>query len=118
MINAPSSSHVTSPVTSFDPHIRPTTSLSKPYHYRRNGIYYFRLRVTSSTTKTVSVTLNTNDRRRAMDASSYIAEAVRAFHRDCPDATWHQIRDRLVQSAAGLLKTSHHHDTQRLWGGL
>ncbi|MCF7535382.1 tyrosine-type recombinase/integrase [Pseudomonas petrae] len=53
-----------------------------------------------------------------MDASSYIAASVRAFHRDCLDAQWHQIRDRLVQSAAGLLNPDHHHDTQRLWGGL
>lgn len=53
-----------------------------------------------------------------MDASSLLAEAVRAFHQARPDATWHQIRDSLVQSATSLLKTNLHPDTQRLWGGL
>jgi len=53
-----------------------------------------------------------------MDASSQLVEAVRAFHQGFPDATWHQIRDRLVQSAARLLRTNPHLDKRRLWGGL
>jgi integrase len=53
-----------------------------------------------------------------MDASGHLAEAVRAFHLSCPDATWHQIRDSLIQTAASLLKTVLPSDTQRLWGGL
>jgi integrase len=53
-----------------------------------------------------------------MDASSHLAEAVRAFHQAHPEATWQQIRDSLVQSAASLLKTNFNPDTQRLWGGL
>jgi integrase len=118
MMNAPSSTYVTTPVTSFEPQIRPTTRLSKPYHYRRNGIYYVRLRVTGSTTRTVCVSLHTTDRSRAMDASSQLVEAVREFHQGFPDATWHQIRDRLVQSAASLLGTNPHLDKRRLWGGL
>ena len=118
MINAPSTAYVTSPVTSFAPDIRPTTRISKPYHYRRNGIYYVRLRVAGSTTRTVSVSLCTTDRSSAMDASSHLAEAVRAFHQARPDATWQQIRDSLVQSAASLLKTNLNPDMQRLWGGL
>ncbi|MCF7540228.1 tyrosine-type recombinase/integrase [Pseudomonas petrae] len=118
MINPPSSVFVTSPVTSFEPQISPATRLSRPYHYRRNGIYYVRLRVTGSVSRTVSVSLHTTDRRIAIDASNDLAEAVRVFHLGCPQATWHQLRDSLVQSAASLLKTSFHTDTQRLWGGL
>lgn len=118
MINPLSSVSVTNPVTSFEPHISPVTRLSRPYHYRRNGIYYLRLRVTGSTSRTVSVSLHTTDRRIAMDASNDLADAVRVFHLGCPEATWHQLRESLVQSAASLLKTSLHSDTQRLWGGL
>lgn len=53
-----------------------------------------------------------------MDVSNQLVEAVRAFHQGFPDATWHQIRDRLVQSAASLLRTNPHLDKRRLWGDL
>ncbi|WMJ00685.1 hypothetical protein RBU55_03775 [Pseudomonas chlororaphis subsp. aurantiaca] len=67
------------PVTSFAIHLRPTTRLAKLYHYRRNGIYYLRLRETGSTTRTASVSLKTTDRRAAMDASQRLAETIKAF---------------------------------------
>jgi integrase len=118
MINVQSPAYVTSPVTSFEPHGIPATRLSRPYHYRRNGIYYVRLRVTGSSTSTVSVSLQTTDRRIAMEVSSDLAEAVRVFHLGCPEATWHQLRESLVQSAASLLRTGLHTDTQWIWGGL
>jgi hypothetical protein len=37
----------------------PTTRLAKPYHYRRNGIYYMRLRATGSATEAAEVSLQT-----------------------------------------------------------
>ena len=46
---------VTSAVTNFAVSLKPTTRLAKPYHYRRNGIYYLRLRKTGSTTQATSV---------------------------------------------------------------
>lgn len=53
-----------------------------------------------------------------MNASRQLVDAVRTFHQGFPEATWHQIRDRLVQSAASLLRSNLNPDTQRLWGGL
>ena len=79
---------VTSAVTNSAVSLKPTTRLAKPYHYRRNGIYYLRLRETGSTTQATSVSLKTSDRKAAMDASRRLAETIRSFHLDHPEATW------------------------------
>jgi hypothetical protein len=89
-------SPVTSRVTKITLPLRPTTRLAKPYHYRRNGIYYLRLRETGSLTRTVSVSLKTTDRKVAMQASQHLAETIRAFHLDKPEATWHELREHLI----------------------
>lgn len=107
MPNVQHALHVTSAVTSFAFPLRPTTRLSKPYHYRRNGIYYLRLRETGSLTRTVSVSLKTTDRKAAMDASRHLAETIKAFHLDHPEATWHELREHLIWVAEGLLSSAH-----------
>ncbi|WP_223488297.1 tyrosine-type recombinase/integrase [Pseudomonas sp. A-RE-19] len=109
---------VTSAVTSFALPLRPTTRLAKPYHYRRNGIYYLRLRETGSLTRTVSVSLKTTDRKAAMDASRHLAETIKAFHLDHPEATWHQLREHLIWVAEGLLSSAHDVHSLRMWGDL
>lgn len=109
---------VTSAVTSFALPLRPTTRLAKPYHYRRNGIYYLRLRETGSLTRTVSVSLKTTDRKAAMDASRRLAETIKAFHLDHPEATWHQLREHLIWVAEGLLSSAHDVHSLRMWGDL
>ncbi|WP_339496206.1 tyrosine-type recombinase/integrase [Pseudomonas sp. RA_105y_Pfl2_P56] len=109
---------VTSAVTSIAIPQRPTTRLAKPYHYRRNGIYYLRLRETGSLTRTVSVSLKTTDRKAAMDASRHLSETIRAFHLDNPDATWHQLREHLIWIAEGLLSSAHDVYSLRMWGDL
>lgn len=112
----------TPPVTSRVPNIalplRPTTRLARPYHYRRNGIYYMRLRETGSVTRTVSVSLKTSDRKAAMDASRRLAETIRAFHLDNPEATWQQLREHLIWVAEGLLSSAHDVHSLREWGDL
>jgi integrase len=109
---------VTSAVTSFALPLRPTTRLAKPYHYRRNGIYYLRLRETGSLTRTVSVSLKTTDRKAAMDASRHLAETIKAFHLDHPEASWHQLREHLIWVAEGLLSSAHDVYSLRMWGDL
>ena len=109
---------VTSAVTSPVQPLRPTTRLAKPYHYRRNGIYYLRLRETGSTTQATSVSLKTSDRKAAMDASRRLAETIRTFHLDHPKATWSELREHLLWVAEGLLSSAHDVNSLRDWGDL
>ncbi|WP_256585142.1 tyrosine-type recombinase/integrase [Pseudomonas sp. Irchel s3b2] len=109
---------VTSAVTNSAVSLRPTTRLAKPYHYRRNGIYYLRLRETGSTTQTTSVSLKTTDRKAAMDASRRLAETIKAFHLDHPQATWLELREHLLWVAESLLSTAHDVHSLRDWGDL
>lgn len=109
---------VTSAVTNSVVSLRPTTRLAKPYHYRRNGIYYLRLRETGSTTQATSVSLKTSDRKAAMDASRRLAETIRSFHLDHPEATWSELREHLLWVAEGLLSCSHDVHSLRDWGDL
>ena len=109
---------VTSAVTSPVQPLRPTTRLAKPYHYRRNGIYYLRLRETGSTTQATSVSLKTSDRKAAMDASRRLAETIRSFHLDNPKATWSELREHLLWVAEGLLSSAHDVHSLRDWGDL
>ena len=109
---------VTSAVTSFATPLRPTTRLAKPYHYRRNGIYYLRLKETGSNTQATSVSLKTTDRRVAMDASRRLAETIKAFHLDHPKATWSELREHLLWVAEELLSSAHDVHSLRDWGDL
>ena len=109
---------VTSAVTSFAVHLRPTTRLAKLYHYRRNGIYYLRLREKGSATRTASVSLKTTDRRAAMDASQRLAETIKAFHLDHPKATFSELKEHLLWMAENLLSTAHEVQSLRDWGDL
>ena len=109
---------VTSAVTNSAVSLRPTTRLAKPYHYRRNGIYYLRLRETGSTTQATSVSLKTSDRKAAMDASRRLAETIKAFHLDHPKATWLELREHLLWVAESLLSTAHDVHSLRDWGDL
>nr|WP_319527268.1 tyrosine-type recombinase/integrase [Pseudomonas laurentiana] len=109
---------VTSAVTNSAVSLKPTTRLAKPYHYRRNGIYYLRLRETGSTTQATSVSLKTTDRKAAMDASRRLAETIKAFHLDHPQATWLELREHLLWVAESLLSTAHDVHSLRYWGDL
>jgi integrase len=109
---------VTSAVTNSFVSLRPTTRLAKPYHYRRNGIYYLRLRETGSTTHATSVSLKTSDRKAAMDASRRLAETIKTFHLDHPQATWWELREHLLWVAEGLLSSSHDVHSLSDWGDL
>ena len=109
---------VTSAVTNTLALLRPRTRLAKLYHYRRNGVYYLRLRRTGSTTETVSVSLKTTDRKAAMDASRRLADTIKSFHLDHPDASWNELREHLVWVAEGLLACAHDVHSLRDWGDL
>lgn len=109
---------VTSTVTTLAFPSKPTTRLAKPYHYRRNGIYYMRLRATGSTTELVSVSLKTSNRREAMDASEQLSGSVRAFHLENPEASWSKLKEHFRGVSAELFESGRDGDVTKVWGGL
>lgn len=111
-------SAVTSPVPILVGPSRPTTRLAKPYHYRRNGIYYVRLRATGSTTEFASVSLKTSNRRDALDASEQLAGSVRTFHLANPEASWGELKEHFRLASAELFEFGGDGDVTQVWGGL
>ena len=97
---------------------KPTTRLAKPYHFRRNGIYYMRLRVTGSTTDFASVSLKTSNKRDALDASEHLAGFVRAFHLENPDATWSKLKEHFRVVSVELFEAGGDDNVTQVWGGL
>lgn len=78
------------------------TPLAKPWHYRRSGVYYLRVRPLGSVAS-CTVSLRTTDKPTAMSTSKQLQAALRAFHLDNPDATWPELREQLRGLAEDLL---------------
>jgi integrase len=97
---------------------KPTTRLAKPYHFRRNGIYYMRLRATGSTTDLASVSLKTSNRREAMDAAEQLTGFVRVFHLENPDASWSKLKEHFRLVSVELFEAGRDGDVTQVWGGL
>ncbi|WP_240963519.1 tyrosine-type recombinase/integrase [Pseudomonas umsongensis] len=116
ILAAPSA--VTNAVTNLALPVRPTTRLAKPYHFRRNGIYYMRLRATGSTTEFASVSLQTSNRRDALDASGHLAGFVRAFHLENPDAPWSKLKEHFRVVSVELFEAGRDDNVTQVWGGL
>ncbi|WP_433738541.1 tyrosine-type recombinase/integrase [Pseudomonas putida] len=111
-------SAVTNTVTNLAFPVKPTTRLAKPYHFRRNGIYYMRLRATGSTTAFASVSLQTSNRRDALDASERLAGCVRTFHLDNPDASWSKLKEHFRVVSVELFEAGRDGNVTQMWGGL
>jgi integrase len=109
---------VTSTVTNFAVPVKPTTRLAKPYHFRRNGIYYLRLRATGSTTEFASVSLKTSNRRDALDASEHLVGFVRAFHLQNADASWSKLKEHFHAVSVELFEARCDGGVTQLWGEL
>lgn len=86
-----------------------TTPLAKPWHYRRNGRYYLRLRTLARPFGVFTVSLRTADRAKAMEISSNIQRALAYFHLDKPEATWEELRERLTAIVEECLAITHGH---------
>ncbi|TCP77769.1 site-specific recombinase XerD [Pseudomonas putida] len=116
MNTLPQKHPVTSAVTNRTLPLRPTCRLASPYHYRRHGIYYLRLRVTGSVNRTVSVSLKTTDRRWAMQTSGHLTSSLQAFHLDHPDASWNDLREHLLTLVSSTLMSTDDGHPLRHWG--
>lgn len=80
--------------------------LSAPWHYRRAGVYYFRIRPKGLTEPCLTLSLRTRNRQKAMSTSRHLEATLRAFQLDNPEATWEQLANRLKDIAEGALAAS------------
>ncbi|MGY2292155.1 tyrosine-type recombinase/integrase [Pseudomonas sp. SDO528_S397] len=83
------------------------TALAKPYHYRRSGRYYLRLRPQGTNKGCFTLSLRTTDKATAMTISQEILQTLKAFHFDNPEATWDELRERLIDIAESCLTMAH-----------
>lgn len=83
------------------------TALAKPYHYRRSGRYYLRLRPQGTAKGFYTLSLRTTDKATAMTISKDILKTLKAYHFDNPEATWDELRERLIDIAESCLTMAH-----------
>ena len=83
------------------------TALAKPYHYRRSGRYYLRLRPQGTAKGFYTLSLRTTDKATAMTISQDILKTLKAYHFDNPEATWEELRERLIDIAESCLTMAH-----------
>lgn len=83
------------------------TALAKPYHYRRSGRYYLRLRPQGTAKGFFTLSLRTTDKATAMTISQDILQTLKAYHFDNPEATWDELRGRLEDIAESCLTMAH-----------
>lgn len=83
------------------------TSLAKPWHFRRNGRYYLRIRPRSQTKSPFTVSLRTSDRPTAMELTKDILSALAVFHLNNPAATWDDLRPQILTIADECLTMAH-----------
>lgn len=78
--------------------------LAKVWHYRRQGVYYLRIRP-RGLSDSCTISLRTRDRAQAMANSRQIQITLRSFHLDNPEAEWPELRARLIEIAEEMLDT-------------
>ena len=88
-------------------HSKLTIILAKPWHYRRNGRYYLRLRPQRQPSATFTISLRTSNRTTAMEISTNIQRALAYFHLNNPEATWPELKARLLVIAEECLSEAH-----------
>lgn len=82
-------------------------ALAKPYHYRRSGRYYLRLRLQGTAKGFYTLSLRTTDKATAMTISKDILTTLKAYHFGNPEATWEELRERLIDIAESCLTMAH-----------
>ena len=83
------------------------TALAKPYHYRRSGRYYLRLRPQGAVKGFFTLSLRTTDKATAMTISQDILKTLEAYQLDNPEASWDSLRERLIDIAEYNLTMAH-----------
>ena len=83
------------------------TALAKPYYYRRSGRYYLRLRPQGTVKGFFTLSLRTTDKAIAMTISQDILTTLKAYQLDNPEASWDELRERLIDIAEYNLTMAH-----------
>lgn len=92
-----------------------TTRIAAPYYYRRQGVYYMRLRPVGLAVGH-AVSLRTTDRNQAMATSQDLRAALQGFHLDNPQATWDDIKGAIRAFACEALAMDHSDDPMQEYG--
>ncbi|MGV2836958.1 hypothetical protein ACNPOQ_24805, partial [Pseudomonas shirazensis] len=98
---------------------RPNVSqIALPYVYRRgSGRYHLRVRLKGSHTS-CTLSLKTTNRSNAMTAAQHLLQTLKAFHLDNPDASWDELRGRLVEIAEDALWSPGEDSMGLVWSDL
>lgn len=98
---------------------RPNVSqLAVPYVYRRgSGRYHLRVRLKGSHTS-YTLSLKTTNRPNAMTTAKHLLQTLKAFHLDNPDATWDELRGRLIEIAEDALWSPSEDSMGLVWSDL
>lgn len=83
------------------------TVLAKPWIYRRQGVYYLRVRPVGALTGLFTISLRTNERPQATELTKDILAALAVFHLNNPQAPWADIHSRLSVIALEALTMRH-----------
>lgn len=83
------------------------TVLAIPYLYRRNKVYYLRLRVRGVKSDSITISLRTIDKNVAAGITKDILKRLADYHLKRPSATWGQLRARLPDIAQQCLSTAY-----------
>lgn len=77
--------------------------LAAPWVYRRNGVYYLRLRPSGTSKQSLTLSLRTKSRDAAMQRTRRIQAVLHKFHLDRPDDTWEVLAVPLRELAEDTL---------------
>ncbi|WP_350616968.1 DUF2815 family protein [Pseudomonas sp. HY7a-MNA-CIBAN-0227] len=83
------------------------TVLAIPYHYKRNGICYLRLRPRGATPDSFSISLRTADGALALLITTDILKKLSEFHFRKPAASWEQLKTQAVEISLRCLSAVH-----------
>lgn len=83
------------------------TVLAIPYHYKRKGICYLRLRTRGATPDCFSISLRTSDDALASRITGDILRRLSEFHFRKPVASWKQLRARAEEISLRCLSEVH-----------
>ncbi|WP_212760540.1 DUF2815 family protein [Pseudomonas fluorescens] len=83
------------------------TVLASPYLYRRNKVYYLRLRVRGVKSDSITFSLRTIDKTVATGITKDILKRLAKYHLERSSATWKQLRARLPDITQRCLAAAH-----------
>lgn len=98
--------------------VRTLLDLATPWVYRReSGRYSLRVRL-KGTKRTYTLSLKTTGRSTAMTIAKHLVSTLKAFHLDNPEASWDDLKARLIDIAEGALWSPSEDPMGLVWSDL